>query len=103
MKKRTKNFLMDFLVEISRKSCCKQHIVVATHNDFLAILTGGSKIYDLLIQIIDIIKAKWLRLVVAKRSFCSQTNKNICNEREEVSYAICAEFSGISTNYMATQ
>ena len=53
-------------------------------------------------QIIDTIKAKWLRSAVAKRSFCSFAYKNICSERAEVNYAICVEFSGVSTNYMAT-
>ena len=39
-----KNF-SPFYKRLPHKSCCK----IATHNDFLAILTGGSKIYNLLL------------------------------------------------------
>ena len=41
--KRTKNFLKVLRGKKLRKLCC-----FTTHNDFLAILTGGSKIYNLL-------------------------------------------------------
>ena len=39
---------------------------------------------------------------VAKRGFYSFANKNICDEREEVSHAICAKFGGVFVNFTAT-
>ena len=42
--KEPKSFLIALRSKTLRKSCC-----VATHNGFLAILTGGSKTYDLLL------------------------------------------------------
>ena len=39
---------------------------------------------------------------VAKRGFYSFANKNICDERAEVSHARCAEFGGVFVNFTAT-
>ena len=39
---------------------------------------------------------------VAKRGFYSFANKNICDERAEVSHAICAKSGGVFANFTAT-
>ena len=38
----------------------------------------------------------------SKAQFLFATNKNICDERAEVSHAICAKFSGVFANFTAT-
>jgi hypothetical protein len=48
-KKRTKNFLISFAVKF-RANCVNE----LTREDFFCILTGAEKIYNLLLQIIDI-------------------------------------------------
>ena len=39
---------------------------------------------------------------VAKCGFYSFANKNICDERAEVSHARCAKFGGVFVNFTAT-
>ena len=39
---------------------------------------------------------------VARRGFYSFSNKNICDERAEVSHARCAKSSGVFVNFTAT-